>query len=72
MKMSKKKDPYDYINEDNFDMVRECLLQGLHSKDPKIIVEHMLQTTNIPEEAVRAIVSKEIGGAFDAYVKKNG
>ena len=66
----RKKDPYDYITECNFDMVREVLMQGLHSKDPKLIVEHMIKFTDIPREAVQAIVGKEIGGAFDAYVKK--
>lgn len=68
-----KKDPYEYITPDNFDMVRECLMQGLHSKDPKSIIANMKRTTNIPENAITAIVSKEIGGAFDAWSeKKNG
>jgi len=71
MKMfDKKKDPYEYVNENNFDMVRECLMQGLHSKDPKTIVEHMARVTDIPYEAIQAIVSHEIGGAFDQHVKK--
>lgn len=62
----------EYITKKNFDMVRECLMQGLHSKDPKSIVERMVQTTDIPREACQAIVSQEIGGAFDAFVGKNG
>ena len=68
----RKPDPYEYITEENFDMVRECLMQGLHSKNPKTIVENMKKSTNIPEDAIIAIVSKEIGGAFDAWEKKNG
>jgi hypothetical protein len=67
----KKKDPYEYITKDNYDMIRECLMQGLHSKDPKVIVDHMARVTDIPYEAIQAIVSKEIGGAFDTYVGKN-
>lgn len=68
----RKKEPYEYVNINNFDMVRECLMQGLHSNDPKSIVDHMLSLTDIPREAIEAIVSKEIGGAFDEFVKKNG
>lgn len=71
MFLNRKKDPYEYVNENNFDMLRECLMQGLHSNDPKSIVQNILKFTDIPEEAAMAIVSKEIGGAFDAW-KKNG
>lgn len=67
---NKKKDPYEYVTKDNFDMVRECLMQGLHSKDPKTIVDNMIKVTDIPFEAAQAIVSQEIGGAFDEFVKK--
>ncbi len=66
----RKKEPYDYVNINNYDMVRQCLMQGLHSSDPKSIVNHMIHMTDIPREAVEAIVSKEIGGAFDEFVKK--
>ena len=66
----KKKDPYEYITPDNFDMVRQCLMQGLHSNDPKSIVKNMMKLTNIPEEAIQAIVSQEIGGSFDAWKAK--
>jgi hypothetical protein len=69
---NKKKDPFEYITKDNYDMVRECLMQGLHSKDPKLIAQHMVDTTDIPLEACQAIVSREIGGAFDAFVNSNG
>mgnify|MGYP000137809986 FL=1 len=69
---NKKKDPMEYINKDNFDMVRECLMQGLHSKDPKAIVANMAKTTGIPFEACQAIVSREIGGAFDAFTDQHG
>ena len=58
----RKKDPYEYITPDNFDMVRQCLMQGLHSNDPKSIVQNMLKLTDIPQDAVQAIVSQEIGG----------
>jgi hypothetical protein len=68
----KKKDPYSYVTPENFDMVRECLMQGLHSNDPKSIVENMKKVTNIPEDAIAAIVSQEIGGAFDAWKKEDG
>ena len=43
--VNKKKDPYEYITPDNFDMVRQCLMQGLHSKDPKLIVKNMKKVT---------------------------
>lgn len=69
---NKKKDPYEYITPDNFDMVRQCLMQGLHSKDPKSIVESMKKVTDIPADAIEAIVSQEIGGAFDAWQEQNG
>jgi len=68
----KKKDPFSYITPENFDMVRQCLMQGLHSNDPKAIVENMKKVTNIPEDAIVAIVSAEIGGAFDAWKKETG
>lgn len=64
---NKKKDPYEYITKDNFDMVKQCLMQGLHSNNPSTIVENMKKFTDIPEEAIIAIVSNEIGGAFDAW-----
>ena len=32
----------------------------------------MKKTTDIPEDAIIAIVSQEIGGAFDAWKEKNG
>jgi hypothetical protein len=64
---NKKKEPYDYITKDNFDIVRECLMQGLHSNNPNTIVENLKKFTDIPEEAILAIVSKEIGEAFDAW-----
>ena len=70
--VNKRKDPYEYITPDNFDMVRQCLMQGLHSKDPKLIVENMKKVTDIPVDAIEAIVSQEIGGAFDAWQEKNG
>ena len=70
--VNKKKDPYEYITPDNFDMVRQCLMQGLHSKDPKLIVKNMKKVTDIPADAIEAIVSQEIGGAFDAWQEKNG
>jgi len=70
--MSRKRDPYEYVTPDNFDMVRQCLMQGLHSNDPKSIIENMKKTTDIPEDAIIAIVSQEIGGAFDAWKEKNG
>lgn len=69
---NRKKDPYEYITPENFDMVRQCLMQGLHSKDPKIIVDNMKKVTDIPTEAIEAIVSQEIGGAFDAWQEQNG
>jgi len=68
----KKKDPYEYVTPDNFDMVRQCLMQGLHSNDPTTIVKNIQKLTDIPVEAIEAIVSKEIGGAFDAWKDKNG
>jgi len=64
---NKRKDPYEYITKDNFDMVKQCLMQGLHSNEPRTIVENMKKFTDIPEEAIIAIVSSEIGGAFDAW-----
>ena len=67
----RKKDPYEYITPDNFDMVRQCLMQGLHSNDPKSIVKNMLKLTDITQDAVHAIVSKERGGLFDAWKTKN-
>ena len=67
----RKKDPYEYITPDNFDMVRQCLMQGLHSNDPKSIVKNMLKLTDIPQDAVHATVSQEIGGSFDAWKTKN-
>jgi hypothetical protein len=70
--VNKKKDPYEYITPDNFDMVRQCLMQGLHSKDPKLIVKNMKKVTDIPEDAIEAIVSQEVGGAFDAWQEQNG
>jgi len=70
--MGRKRDPYEYVTPDNFDMVRQCLMQGLHSNDPKSIIENMKKTTDIPEDAIIAIVSQEIGGAFDAWKEKNG
>lgn len=70
--LGKKKDPYEYVTPDNFDMVRQCLMQGLHSNDPKSIIENMKKSTNIPEDAIIAIVSQEVGGAFDAWKKKDG
>lgn len=67
----KKKDPFSYITPGNFDMVRQCLMQGLHSNDPKAIVANMKRTTDIPEDAIVAIVSAEIGGAFDSWKEKD-
>ena len=67
----RKKDPYEYITPDNFDMVRQCLMQGLHSNDPKSIVQNMLKLTDIPQDAVQAIVSQERGGSFDAWKANN-
>lgn len=69
---SKKKSPYEYITKDNFDMVRQCLTQGMYVKDPRTIVENILKFTNIPEEAAVAIVSNEIGPIFDAWKDKLG
>jgi hypothetical protein len=46
-------------------------MQGLHSNDPKSIVKNMLKLTDIPQDAVQAIVSQEIGGSFDAWKAKN-
>jgi hypothetical protein len=68
----RNKDPYSYITPDNFDMVRQCLMQGLHSKDPRSIIENMKKVTDIPADAIEAIVSQEIGGAFDAWNEQNG
>jgi hypothetical protein len=47
-------------------------MQGLHSNDPTTIVKNIQKLTDIPVEAIEAIVSKEIGGAFDAWKDKNG
>jgi len=81
---NRKKDPYEYVTPENYDMVRQCLMQGLydmvrqclmqglHSNDPTTIVKNIQKLTDIPVEAIEAIVSKEIGGAFDAWKDKNG
>jgi hypothetical protein len=41
-------------------------------KDPRSIIENMKKVTDIPADAIEAIVSQEIGGAFDAWNEQNG
>ena len=61
----RKKDPYDYITESNFDMVKEVLLQGLHSKDPKIMekmISSIAPSIYGHEKIKEAIVLQLLGG----------
>ena len=70
--LSKRKDPYEYITPDNFELIKQCLVQGLHSKDPLTIVKNIKECTDIPEDAIMAIVSQEIGQAYDAWRNQFG
>jgi hypothetical protein len=63
-----KKHPYDYINKQNFDIIRGCIVQGLTlQKKPTDIVIDLMKVANLPEDVARAIVTQEAGLAFDSW-----
>lgn len=62
------KHPYEYITKDNFDIIRGCIVQGLTlQKKPQDIVMDLVKIANLPEEVAKAIVSQEVGTAFDVW-----
>jgi len=62
----KKKHPYEYINESNFDTIKTCIVNGMTAqKTPKQIVDDLIKLTDLPEEVCLAIISNEIGGVVD-------
>jgi len=66
-----KKHPYDYVNKDNFDIIRGCIVQGMTLQTPpKEIAENLIKITGLPAEVCVAIVSQEIGNAFDEFQTK--
>lgn len=68
-----KKHPYDYVNSDNFDIIRGCIVQGLTlQKKPWEIVQDLQKVVGFPEDVCVAIVSQEVGQAFDGWKNSQG
>ena len=59
----KKKHPYEYITESNFDIIKSCLMNGMQGqKTPQQIAQDIVKMTDIPEEIATALVSEEVKG----------
>jgi len=71
-KKVKQIDPYSYITPENFDIVKEIVMQGLHAPNPYLMVQKLVTMSGIPMEAAQLILSQEIGEAFDAWKVNNG
>ena len=58
---SVKSHPYEYINEANFELVKESLRIGLQSgKTPGAIAQMMHQSTGLPLPICMAIIQSEL------------
>lgn len=71
-KKSKQIDPYSYITPENFDIVKDIVMQGLTAPNPHLMVEKLVSMSGIPREAAQLILSQEIGEAFDAWKVDHG
>ncbi len=59
--MIPKSHPYEYINESNFELVKESLRIGLSSgKTPPDIAQLMHQSTGLPLPICMAIIQSEL------------
>ncbi len=59
--MTFKTHPYEYINEANFELVKESLRIGLQSgKTPPAIAQMMHQSTGLPLPICMAIIQSEL------------
>jgi hypothetical protein len=62
----KKKHPFEYINESNFDKIRECIVSGMNAqKTPKAIADELSRVAELPYDVAEAIVSNEVKGVLD-------
>lgn len=71
-KKEKQVDPYSYITPENFNIVRDIIMQGMHAPNPYLMVDKMVKMTGIPKEPAQLILSQEIGEAFDAWKVNHG
>ncbi len=59
--MTFKSHPYEYINESNFELVKESLRIGLQSgKTPSDIAQLMHQSSGLPLPVCMAIIQSEL------------
>jgi hypothetical protein len=63
--------PYEYITEENFDMVKGIIANGLTiQKPPHLIAEDLVKMVGLPEHVAKAIIGNEVGSMFDAWSDK--
>jgi len=68
-----KEHPYDYLNAQNFDLVKKSLEIGLRvGKTPTKIAELMAQSTGLDYTVCYAIVQEELLNTMKSLEKKNG
>jgi hypothetical protein len=62
----KKKHPFTYINETNYDIIKEIISTGMNQgKIPKEIATVLAERTKLPYDVAEAIVSNEVRGLLD-------
>ena len=63
---TKKKHPFTYINEGNFDQIKEIISSGMNQgKLPKEIATTLATSAKLPYDVAEAIVSNEVKGVLD-------
>jgi len=61
MSEEEKPHPYEYINEQNFEIIQNCFKFGMgFNKTPDKIIEMIVQATDIPPGVVKALVQLEL------------
>ena len=67
-----KSHPYEYINESNFELVKESMRIGLQSgKTPSSIAQMMHQSTGLPLPICMAIIQEELLDSIKSLNKKS-